>query len=537
MEPVVYDFAVNPHGTTAELFAGDEALLPPAYYALVGPLWLRQDPRKLPEARRSELDRFAAACRKHPTRSGLVEALVERMLPRRPAAATGGDELQRLLAENGFDRAQHERIRADLQRGRIGLAQNRMPATAVVEDVQPGDVADLTGSPDPEWVKLGQRLLEAGEVAVVTLAAGAGSRWTQGAGVVKALNPFARLGGRHRTFLEVHLAKSRRTSRQFGVTVPHVVTSGYMTHQPIAEYLERTRRHGYSGPMFLSPGRSVGLRLIPTERDLRFAWEETAQQRLDEQAQKVRDSLRAALVDWAKRVGEGSDYTDNHPLQCLHPVGHWTEVPNLLRNGVLAALLSERPGLKHLLVHNIDTLGANLDPAVLGRHLASGAGLTFEVIPRRIDDRGGGLARVDGRVRLVEGLALPREELEFDLTFYNTLTTWVEIDQLLALFGLRRNELEDEPKVSAAVNKLAARLPTYVTLKDVKKRWGHGQEDVFPVCQFEKLWGDMTALPEAVCGFAVVPRTRGQQLKEPAQLDGWVRDGSARAVEELCAWE
>ena len=48
-------------------------------------------------------------------------------------------------------------------------------------------------------------------MAVVTLAGGAGSRWTQGAGVVKALNPFCRLGGQHRTFLEVHLAKSRRT--------------------------------------------------------------------------------------------------------------------------------------------------------------------------------------------------------------------------------------------------------------------------------------------------------------------------------------
>ena len=37
-------------------------------------------------------------------------------------------------------------------------------------------------------------------------------------------------------------------------------------------------------------------------------------------------------------------------------------------------------------------------------------------------------------------------------------------------------------------------MPTYITLKDVKKRWGKGQEDVFPVAQFEKLWGDMTAL-------------------------------------------
>jgi hypothetical protein len=536
MEPVVYDFAVNPRGTTADLLTGDGALLPPAYYALVGPLWLRQDPRQLPEARRSELDRFAAACRRAPGQTGLVEALVERMLPRRAAAATGGEELKRLLAENGFDRAQHERVRADLQRGRIGLAQNRLPATTVVEDVRPGDVADLTGEANPEWARLGRRALEAGEVAVVTLAAGAGSRWTQGAGVVKALHPFAKFAGKHRTFLEVHLAKSRWASREFGVPVPHVVTTGYLTHRPIAGHLEKHGRYGYPGPVHLSPGRAVGLRLVPTTRDLRFAWEETAQQRLDEQAQKVRDSLRAALLEWARKVGEASDYTDNHPLQCLHPVGHWTEVPNLLRNGVLAALLAERPGLRHLLVHNIDTLGASLDPAVLGRHLDSGSCLTFEVIPRRLDDRGGGLARVDGRVRLVEGLALPREEAEFDLTYYNTLTTWVDIDKLLAVFGLTRADLSDAGKVSAAVGKLAARLPTYVTLKDVKKRWGHGQEDVFPVCQFEQLWGDMTALPEVACGFVAVPRVRGQQLKDPAQLDGWVRDGSAAAVERLCDW-
>ena len=43
---------------------------------------------------------------------------------------------------------------------------------------------------------------------------------------------------------------------------------------------------------------------------------------------------------------------------------------------------------------------------------------------------------------------------------------------------------------------MSTRMPTYVTLKDVKKRWGHGQEDVFPVTQFEKLWVDMTMLPE-----------------------------------------
>ena len=79
-------------------------------------------------------------------------------------------------------------------------------------------------------------------------------------------------------------------------------------------------------------------------------------------------------------------------------------------------------------------------------------------------------------------------------------------------------------------------MPTYITLKDVKKRWGHGQEDVFPVSQFEKLWGDMTALADVNCSFLIVPTLRGQQLKDPAQLDGWLRDGSATYVESLCAW-
>ncbi|MGD0200469.1 MAG: UTP--glucose-1-phosphate uridylyltransferase, partial [Bryobacteraceae bacterium] len=216
--------------------------------------------------------------------------------------------------------------------------------------------------------------------------------------------------------------------------------------------------------------------------------------------------------------------------------GHWYELPNLLRNGVLRRLLDARPKLRHLMVHNIDTLGADVDAAILGYHIEAGAALTAEVITRHIDDRGGGLARVDGRVRLVEGLALPGEEVESSLTYYNSLTTWVDIDRLLGAFSLTRQDLTDEEKIAQAVRALASRMPTYITLKDVKKRWGKGQEDIFPVTQWEKLWGDMTALAGFDCRFIAVPRVRGQQLKEPAQLDGWLRDGSAAYVESLCAW-
>jgi hypothetical protein len=79
-------------------------------------------------------------------------------------------------------------------------------------------------------------------------------------------------------------------------------------------------------------------------------------------------------------------------------------------------------------------------------------------------------------------------------------------------------------------------MPTYITLKDVKKRWGNGQEDVFPVAQFEKLWSDMSAISEVDCSYLVVPLQRGQQLKEQAQLDSWLRDGTADYVNDLCEW-
>jgi REP element-mobilizing transposase RayT len=869
MEPVVYDFAINERGTFADLLSTD-ALMPAGYYALIAPPLLKQDRNALSPLRRAELDRFGAACRTRPELRGMVQTLFDTMLPRGKAESADGKSLEALLEQYGFDRAQHEHIRTDLKDGRIGLAQNRLPANAGIEDVQAEDVTDATAwlgrgaslqlatvpasfqlvsvaslqtatqrvadttashrlaplpfvpfdkhrpasirrrylphwrqegatyfvtfrladslpasfventlrerdeflrvqgksltperreqllafyrerieaeldkghggcvlrnaayarivegalrhfdgqrywlgcfavmpnhvhvivrpiqgpdlsdvlrswksftareinrmtrsagqlwqhesfdhivrdehelerissyvqqnparaglgpgnalmghgssvlsegetsaaarqsdvgsadnsggsgsgaslrlaavsasfqladapsspqTPTPRvdatpashrFAPLGLAALKRGEAAVVTLAAGAGSRWTQGAGVVKALHPFCELGGEHRTFIETHLAKSRRVSRQVGAWLPHIFTTSYLSHEPTQEFLSRQNNYGYEGPLLLSPGRFIGLRLVPTVRDLRFMWEELPQQLLDEQAQKVRESLHAALIGWARGTGEASDYTDNLPLQCLHPVGHWYEIPNLLRNGVLGRLLAERPQLKHLMLHNIDTLGADVDPALLGLHIESDACLTFEVITKRIEDRGGGLARVNGRVRLVEGLAMPREEVEFGLSYYNSNTCWIDLDKLLAAFGLKRADIlasaqpsaavvgqasslscsaggppaAADARITTAIRALAAKMPTYITVKDVKKRWGHGQEDVFPVCQFEKLWVDMSSLPEIDTRFVAVPRFRGQQLKDQAQLDGWLRDGSAAYVESLCEWK
>jgi len=530
IEPVVYDFAINEVGTHARLLSGDDALMPANYYTLRIPGLIRTEVSRMSALRRGELERFTAACRTNPEYAGMTQALFDHMLPsRQETESSEKASLRTLLEQHGFDRAQHGQIRHDLLSGRIGLSQNRLPSTSLIEDA---DAAEINGA----HRSIGMKALAEGQVAIVSLAGGIGTRWTHGAGVVKALNPFCKLGGEYRNFIEVHLAKSLRVGREFDAMPPHIITTSYLTHDAIACDLAAKNNYGYPGPVLLSPGRSIGLRMIPTVRDMRFVWEETSQQLLDAQAQKVREGVRAALIQWAQSAGEATDYVDNLPMQCLHPVGHWYEIANLLRNGTLEKLLVTQPQLKYLMIHNIDTVGANADPAILGDHIQSGAGLTGEVIARHVEDRGGGLARVDGRIRLVEGLAFPNEELESQLRFYNSATYWINIDSLLELFGLVRGDLAKNERVDNAVRMISARMPTYITLKDVKKRWGKGQEDIFPVTQFEKLWGDVTAMPGLTCRFVAVPRARGQQLKEPGQLDAWLRDGSGAYTESLCAW-
>lgn len=536
MDPVVYDFKINDQGSSAELLSGDNASMPDRYYRLVLPTLLRTPLRDLSEATREELIRIGRRCREGDDGQATAALLLDSVLPQAQGDVGRETSLQDLLAEIGFDREQHEQIRAELKSGRIGLSQNRLSRNTTITDVRDSDVFDARAGALPSHVDLGSKAIAEGQVAVVTLAAGVGSRWTEGAGVCKALHPFNRFAGRHRSFLEVHLAKNRFTTKNHGGVIPHVFTTSYLTDKPIRDHLELHDHYGFDTPVHVSTGRSVGLRMVPMVRDLRFMWEEMPQQVLDEQQQKVRESLRSALIGWAKSAGEATDYTDNLPNQCMHPVGHWYEIPNLLRNGLLSKMLSEQPSLKYLMLHNIDTLGASVDPGILGLHIDGGSALSFEVITRRLEDRGGGLALVNGRPQLVEGLAMPNEEAEFSLTYYNSMTTWIDIDQLLTAFGLTRTELDRVSVVDAAVRKMAARLPTYVTLKDVKKRWGHAQEDVFPVAQFEKLWGDMTTLPEIDCRFFVVPMMRGQQLKTQAQLDPWKRDGSADHIESLCDW-
>jgi len=136
---------------------------------------LRQERHSLSALRRAELDKFGAACRARPELRGVVQTLFDVMLPRGKSESANDQSLAALLDDHGFDRVQHENVRVDLKEGRIGLAQNRLPTSAVIEDVSGEDVVDARKwLPAPKAHEVGFAAMRKGEIAVVTLAAGPG---------------------------------------------------------------------------------------------------------------------------------------------------------------------------------------------------------------------------------------------------------------------------------------------------------------------------------------------------------------------------
>ena len=75
------------------------------------------------------------------------------------------------------------------------------------------------------------------------------------AGVIKALNQPP--GNKHRNFIETHIAKSQR--QRWQAHPSHILTTSYLTMPHRGGISAATA--GYRGPLHLSQGRSVGLRM------------------------------------------------------------------------------------------------------------------------------------------------------------------------------------------------------------------------------------------------------------------------------------
>ena len=407
----------------ADLLAGDDGPAAPGYYALVVPRWLAPGPaRPAPPRRRAELDRFGAACRTRPGAGRHGRRPCSTACSRRAARRRRGGSAPwpRCWTTNGFDRVQHEQIRADLRRGRIGLAQNRLPASTVIR----GRAAGRRHRPDRDRRRRRTRRGRAGRPW-----RGARWRWSRSPPGPAAAGRPGPAWSRRCTRSASSAAGTARSSRctwpraaaagrRFGTPLP-----ARRHHQlPDARADRRLPRRGAATTA--TPARCSSRRGGPSACGW-CRWPATCaspgRRRPSRcSTSRPRRCARActrALIDWARQAGEGSDYTDNVPAPVPapgRPLVRGAE-PAAQRRAA-PACCAERPQLQYLLVHNIDTLGADLDPALLGLHIAPGRRLTFEVIrpahrrPRRragprgrprAPARGAGDAPRGGRVRPV----------------------------------------------------------------------------------------------------------------------------------------
>lgn len=341
-----------------------------------------------------------------------------------------------LLERFGFDEARFEEQRSALADGRLSVAGNVVRGT--VEPPRPEDLIALPalGTAEREEAReAGLEALRAGAVAHVVMAGGMATRF---GGVVKAAVEV--LPGR--SFLDLSLSFTARLERALGAHVPTAVMTSFATDEVVREHLA-----GLDVPPPRVFGQFVSLRLEPDGHVFRGA------------------------------DGRPSPYGP----------GHGDLLDAIRLSGTLDAL--RREGVRHVLVANVDNLGARVDPLVVGAHLLQGRSMTVEVA-RKEGDTGGAPARVDGRLRLVEGPCFPPDFDQSTIRVFNTNTSLIDVEAL------------ERP----------VELTWIVAEKEVEGR---------RVVQLERLYHELAVLVPTT--YLEVPRDgpsgRFMPVKEPADLE------------------
>jgi len=228
--------------------------------------------------------------------------------------------------------------------------------------------------PDPARHRLiasaraaGEQALRRGEVAVVTVAGGQGTRL--GFDRPKGLFPIGPVTGK--SLFQLHAEQIRALRRRYGRPVPWAVMVSEATDAPTREYFERQGRFG-----------------LPEEDVLLF-----------------RQGMLPALDLGGRLIlaEKGRLFTS--------PNGHGGTLQALQVEGVLDRLT--RRGIRHLFYFQVDNPAVRVaDPVFLGHHILNRAEMSLKVLERRDADEKIGVVVADGegRLHVVEYSDLPPEE-------------------------------------------------------------------------------------------------------------------------------
>jgi UDP-N-acetylglucosamine/UDP-N-acetylgalactosamine diphosphorylase len=236
------------------------------------------------------------------------------------------------------------------------------------ERATPPPAARLNSADNPfpknQAIDRGREALSRGEVAVVIVAGGQGSRL--GFDHPKGLFPIGPVS--NSTLFRILLEKVLATSRRYGKPVPLFIMTSSATHDETATYLEGERYFG-----------------LPPEEVHLFC-----------QGQMPAVDLQSGGLLLASK----------HEL-ALSPDGHGGMLAALAKSGGLDEL--GRGGIRHLFYCQVDNPLAPLcDPEFIGYHLLAGSELSTQVVAKQDPlEKVGNVAMVDGRMAIIEYSDLP----------------------------------------------------------------------------------------------------------------------------------
>jgi UTP--glucose-1-phosphate uridylyltransferase len=334
-----------------------------------------------------------------------------------------------------------------IRSGRVSRASNALPEPPLPAGAAHVDsIEEIDPGRRREYEKSGRDAIRAGRVAIAVLNGGMATRF---GGEVKGIVPA--IGGK--TFLEIKLAQAMRLG-----SVPFLVMNSFATHA----------------------------------RTQRFLAERGLAERVETFLQYV--SLRFSAAGEPFRGADGR--------LSPHAPGHG-DFPHALRASGLAERLRER-GVELVLLSNIDNLGAELDPLLVGYHLAHARPITAEVARALPGDAGGAPAFAEGRLQIVEGFRFPAGFDFGSVPFLATNTFLLSLDVLEQAPELRWYYVEKqvEGRTAVQMERLVNELTAHVDTAYLATPRGGPRGRFFPI----KTRQDLDALradPALVARFSV----------------------------------
>jgi UDP-N-acetylglucosamine/UDP-N-acetylgalactosamine diphosphorylase len=259
----------------------------------------------------------------------------------------------------------HQLQTLDFEELRRLYTQQDIYALPSRDQISPVPVVRL-GEQDDAARRNGEESLRRGEVAVVLVAGGQGSRL--GFERPKGMFPIGPVSGK--SLFQIHAEKVLAFRRRYGRPVPLLVMTSHATHEETEAFF---REHQWFG--------------LPTDDVVFF-----------------RQGEMPALD-----IATGKLLLESHGRLFTSPNGHGGTLAALVENGLLDRLRGG--GTRHIFYFQVDNpLVKVADPVFLGAHIAANADVSCKVVAKLgPTDKMGNFVLVDGRCTMIEYSDLPDE--------------------------------------------------------------------------------------------------------------------------------